>query len=86
MDGFSKFKRDIFRFDGSDDRKLLSLKIYFRFRREKAFSSYRENQLTDFRNSNGICSGLIEMMTKIVVAENLLPVSTGKYFCSYLEN
>ena len=26
MDGFSKFKRDIFRFDSSDVRKLLSLK------------------------------------------------------------
>merc|ERR1711860_280865 len=44
MDGFSKLKRDIFRFDSSDDRKLLSLKTYFRFRREKAFCSYRENQ------------------------------------------
>merc|ERR1712115_614104 len=57
---FSKYKRDMFRFDKSDNRKLLSLKIYFRFGREKAFCSYPENQLTDFRNSNSICSRLIE--------------------------
>ena len=31
------------RFDTSDDWKLLSLKIYFRFGREKAFCSYPEN-------------------------------------------
>ncbi len=37
MDGFSKFKRHMFKIDRSDDRKMLSLKIYFRFRREKAF-------------------------------------------------
>ena len=43
MDGFSKFKRHMFRFDRSDDRKMLSLKIYFRFWREKAFCSYPEN-------------------------------------------
>ena len=43
IDGFSKFKRHMFRFDRSDDGKMLSLKIYFRFRREKAFCSYPEN-------------------------------------------
>ena len=35
-----KFKRDIFSFDGSDDRKLLSLKIYIRFRREKGLFAH----------------------------------------------
>ena len=64
MDGFSNFKRQMFRFDKSDKRKLLSLKIYFRFGREKSFCSYPENQQTDFRNSNGICSRLIEVMTE----------------------
>ena len=43
IDGFSKFKRHMFRFDRSDDEKMLSLKIYFRFRREKTFYLYPEN-------------------------------------------
>ena len=43
IDGFTKFKRHMFRFDRSYDRKMLSLKIYFRFWREKAFCSYPEN-------------------------------------------
>jgi len=37
IDGFLKFKRYMFRFDGSDFLTLLLLKIYFRFGREKAF-------------------------------------------------
>ena len=124
MDGFSKFKRDMFKFDRSDYSKLLSLKIDFRFGRETVVCSFPENQKTDFRNSNGICSHLIEVMIEKccrwkstsgldgkklfahilrtnrrifeiqtayvqvwlkwlwenVVAENLLPVSTGKGF------
>ena len=43
IDGFSKFKRHMFRFDRSDDEKMFSLKIYFRFRREKTFCLYPEN-------------------------------------------
>ena len=43
LDGFLKFKRHMIRFDRSDDRKTLSLKIYFRFGREKTFCSYLEN-------------------------------------------
>ena len=43
IDWFSKFKRHMFRFDRSDDGKMLSLKVYFRFRREKDFCSYPEN-------------------------------------------
>ena len=39
MDGFSKFKRHMFRFYHSDDSLKKSLKIYFRFWREKAFCS-----------------------------------------------
>ena len=37
LDGFSKFKRHMFRFDRSDDGKMLPLKIYFRFKREMTF-------------------------------------------------
>ena len=80
IDGFSKFKRHMFRFDRSDDRKMLPLKIYFRFGREKTFCSYPKNYQTDFRNLNGICSVLIDMMMAKCCRWNLLPVMTGKDF------
>ena len=80
LDRISEFKRYMIRLDRSDDRKILSPKINFRFGRKTAFCSYNENYWTDFRNSNGICSGLIEVMMENVVAENRLPVSTGKRF------
>ena len=43
INGFSKFKLHMFRFDRSDDGKMLLLKIYFRFGREKTFCSCLEN-------------------------------------------
>ena len=78
IDGFSKFKRHMFRFDRSDDGKMLSLKSTSGFYGKRLFAHILRTNGRIFEIQTSYFQVWLKCWWKNVVTKNILPVLTGK--------
>ena len=86
MDGFSKFKRQMFRIDKSDNKKLFSLKIYFRSDGKRLFAHYMRTNRRIFESLTASVQIWAKWWWKMLSLKIYFRFWREKAFWSYPEN